>query len=143
MSKEKDLLVRAKVLLECVDTAPLQDQADLIIKEIQELLAQPEYEADRRSDPISKLRDLRDIQGREGNYDMDEYMRGLYNGLELSLSIFEDRSPDYKEPIAQPEPLSDKDIGKGFLLTDVWHRYECFIAGVKWAERQHGITGGE
>ena len=41
------------------------------------------------------------------------------------------------------EPLSDKDIGKGFLLTDVWHRYECFIAGIKWAERQHGITGGE
>ena len=41
------------------------------------------------------------------------------------------------------EPLSDKDIGKGFLLTDVWHRYECFIAGIKWAERQHGIGGGE
>ena len=44
MSKERDLLVRAKVLLECVDTAPLQDQADLIIKEIQELLAQPEQD---------------------------------------------------------------------------------------------------
>ena len=42
MSKEKDLLVRAKVLLECLDTEPLQDQADLIAKEIQELLAQPE-----------------------------------------------------------------------------------------------------
>ena len=59
MNKERDLLVRAKVLLECVDTAPLQDQADLIIKEIQELLAQPEqdlredyekgYEAGQRS----------------------------------------------------------------------------------------------
>ena len=44
MNEERDLLVRAKVLLECVDTAPLQDQADLIIKEIQELLAQPEQE---------------------------------------------------------------------------------------------------
>lgn len=42
MSKERELLVRAKVLLECVDTAPLQDQADLIIKEIEELLTQPE-----------------------------------------------------------------------------------------------------
>ena len=44
MNEERDLLVRAKVLLECVDTAPLQDQVDLIIKEIQELLAQPEQE---------------------------------------------------------------------------------------------------
>ena len=40
------------------------------------------------------------------------------------------------------EPLSDKDIGKGFLLTDVWHRYECFIAGVKFAEDMPGIIGG-
>ena len=44
MNEERELLVRAKVLLECVDTAPLQDQADLIIKEIQELLAQPDNE---------------------------------------------------------------------------------------------------
>ena len=46
---------------------------------------------------------------------------------------------------AQPkrEPLSDEDIGKGFLLTDVWHRYECFIAGVKFAEKMHGIGGEE
>lgn len=44
MNEERDLLVRAKVLLECVDTAPLQDQADLIVREITELLAQPEQE---------------------------------------------------------------------------------------------------
>lgn len=41
-TEERKLLVRAKVLLECVDTAPLQDQADLIVREITELLAQPE-----------------------------------------------------------------------------------------------------
>ena len=41
-TEERDMLQRVKELLECVDTAPLQDQADLIIKEIEELLAQPE-----------------------------------------------------------------------------------------------------
>ena len=41
MSVEKDLLVRAKVLLECLNTEPLQDQADIIIGEIKELLAPP------------------------------------------------------------------------------------------------------
>ncbi len=50
--------------------------------------------------------------------------------------------PLYTAP-PKREPLSDKDIGKGFLLTDVWHRYECFIAGVKYAEKHHGIGGGE
>ena len=99
MSKEMDLLKRI------LATGWLDHELSC---EVEELLAQPEYEADRRSDPISKLRNLRDIQGRKGNYDVDEYMRGLYNGLELSLSIFEDRGPDYKEPIAQPEHLEDK-----------------------------------
>jgi hypothetical protein len=54
---------------------------------------------------VSKLRKLRDIQGKKGNHDYDEYMRGLYNGLELALSLFEDeREPQYKNPLAQPEP---------------------------------------
>ena len=52
---------------------------------------------------------------------------------------------EVEELLEQPEqePLSDKDVGKGFLLTDVWHRYESFIAGVRWAEQQHGIGGEE
>jgi hypothetical protein len=101
-------------------------------KEIEAFLAQPEYEADRKSDPVSKLRNLRDIQGRKGNYDVDEYMRGLYNGLELSLSIFEDRSPDYKEPIAQPE---HKHMQKWLNLG--------YAQGMVDAEKAHGIGGGE
>jgi hypothetical protein len=44
MSIERDLLIRAKVLIECLDTCILQDQADIILSEINELLAQPEQE---------------------------------------------------------------------------------------------------
>ena len=101
MSKEMDLLKRI------LATGWLDHELSC---EVEELLAQPEYEADRRSDPISKLRNLCDIQGRKGNYDVCEYMRGLYNGLELSLSIFEDRGPSYKEPIAQPEQPEQEPI---------------------------------
>jgi hypothetical protein len=136
MSKEMDLLKRI------LATGWLDHELSC---EVEELLAQPEYEADRRSDPISKLRNLRDIQGRKGNYDIDEYMRGLYNGLELSLSIFEDRGPDYKEHIAQPEirelltqkrePLSD-------LRIRAANRNEYFEWGVRFAEKAHGIGGG-
>ena len=97
MNEERRLLER--VMYRIPSLVISEHDLDLV-DEIKELLSQPEYEADRRSDSISKLRNLRDIQGRKGNYDVDEYMRGLYNGLELSLSIFEGRSPDYKEPIA-------------------------------------------
>ena len=140
MSKEMDLLKRI------LATGWLDHELSC---EVEELLAQPEYEADRRSDPISKLRNLRDIQGRKGNYDVDEYMRGLYNGLELSLSIFEDRGPDYKEPIAQPEqpeqePLSEATINHYLERLGSHFKWDDgFIAGVKFAEKAHGIRGGE
>ena len=44
MSAERDLLRRAKCLLECSNMEPLQRQTDLIVGEIKELLAQPEQE---------------------------------------------------------------------------------------------------
>jgi hypothetical protein len=107
-------------------------------------------ERELRSDPISKLRNLRDIQGRKGNYDIDDYMRGLYNGLELSLSIFEDRGPDYKEHIAQRElltqkrePLSDGEITTNTPKTIPIGERLAFHAGIRWAEHQHGIRGVE
>jgi hypothetical protein len=43
MNIEKDLLVRTKVLLECLNTEPLQDQTDIILNEINELISQPEH----------------------------------------------------------------------------------------------------
>ena len=44
MSKERALLKRTKILLECMPMEPLQRQADAIIKEIEERLTQPEHE---------------------------------------------------------------------------------------------------
>lgn len=35
------------------------------------------------------------IQGQKGNYDYDEYMLGLYNGMEYIISLFETREPNY------------------------------------------------
>ena len=70
-TKEIDLLQRVKMLLECVDTAPLQDQAYLIIREIEELLTQPEEE------PIEdeELKNLYDRH--EFAMESDEYMWGF------------------------------------------------------------------
>ena len=61
---------------------------------------------------LTQLREVHAIQGRDGCWDIDDYMLGLYNGLELALSIVESRECRYKQrPKSQPEqePVCDKD----------------------------------
>jgi len=49
-------------------------------------------------DVTNEVRKLRDIQ--RASVD-DEYMRGLYNGLELVLAVLEARDPEYLQPKEQ------------------------------------------
>lgn len=46
---------------------------------------------------VEKIKDLLRIQGQNGNWNFDPYMHGLYNGLEIALSILENREPVYRE----------------------------------------------
>lgn len=45
---------------------------------------------------LNQLKELKEIQSREGTIDQGDYMVGLYNGLELSIAIIEGREPIYK-----------------------------------------------
>lgn len=60
------------------------------------------------SKQLDDLKNVRDIQGYNGNWNYDEYMWGVYNGLELALAIMENREPVYKDKpkkfSADPEP---------------------------------------
>ena len=62
---------------------------------------------------LTQLREVHAIQGRDGCWDIDDYMLGLYNGLELALSIVENRECRYKN---RPKPertwvgLADEDF---------------------------------
>ena len=40
-------------------------------------------------------KEMLDIQGQKGNYDYDEYMLGIYNGMEYIIALFETREPNY------------------------------------------------
>lgn len=61
---------------------------------------EPEYSSDTAEaelDEITqKITNIRDIQGAKETIEAGEYMRGMYNGLELALSIVENREPEYK-----------------------------------------------
>ena len=47
-------------------------------------------------DRVEELKKVHAIQGSNGNWDYDEYMLGLFNGLEMALSIMEDREPEFR-----------------------------------------------
>lgn len=40
-------------------------------------------------------KEMLDIQGQKGNYDYDEYMLGVYNGMEYIIALFETREPNF------------------------------------------------
>ena len=46
---------------------------------------------------IKQLKDITKIQCSKGNYDIDEYMRGMANGLILAEANMEDKDPQYLE----------------------------------------------
>ena len=48
---------------------------------------------------LEKANELLQVQGTEGNFDYNDYMTGMYNGMELIVSLFEEREPEYKDCI--------------------------------------------
>ena len=45
---------------------------------------------------IKSLKDLVGIQGDDGNWNSDNYMLGLFNGMELALATIEGREPGFR-----------------------------------------------
>jgi hypothetical protein len=58
------------------------------------------------NDGLDAVRDQLNIQGQHGNWNYDQYMHGMYNGLECALATLENRAPAYKT--APTEWLCDK-----------------------------------
>ncbi len=46
---------------------------------------------------IKSLKDLLEVQGRDGNWNYDPYMHGMYNGMVLGLSLLEGKDPEYRD----------------------------------------------
>jgi len=56
-------------------------------------------------DRLKKLEDLIKIQADDGNWNYNDYMYGLLNGMLLAQSVFDDKTPDY--PDAPNQWISD------------------------------------
>lgn len=51
---------------------------------------------------VEKVREQRNIQGQDGNWNYNEYMRGMYNGLETALATMQGREANFKGSNYQP-----------------------------------------
>jgi len=112
MSIERELLIRAKVLIECLNTKPLQDQADIILSEIKELLAQPEQD----QEPVAWIIETHD---------------SIKEPIPLYLA------PPKREPLSDEEVIAKyRDIA---LELDNPLYVPSYYAGFRDAEKAHGI----
>jgi hypothetical protein len=56
---------------------------------------------------LTKLKELLAVLGSDGNWNYDDYMRGMYNGMELAVATFEGRPPVYREhPVKEDDELN-------------------------------------
>lgn len=46
---------------------------------------------------IDSCAEMLNVQGRDGNWNYDDYMLGMYNGMEYMMSILENRQPNYRK----------------------------------------------
>ena len=52
---------------------------------------------DQKIEYFRVAREMLAVQGANGNWDYDEYMHGLYNGMEFVLSLIEGREPEFRK----------------------------------------------
>ena len=68
-------------------------------------------------EPLIKMKELLEVQGRDGNWNMDSYMQGMYNGMELMVALAEGRDPVFREA---PEKWLSKKEWVGLTYADLY-----------------------
>ena len=76
-------------------------------------------------------------------YLLSRALESYDNGTANCDLVFEEIRSYFEEPEKKREPLSRDEIEVGFLRCDQWAMEGCFIDGVRFAEKYHGIGGGE
>ena len=57
-----------------------------------------------------QIKEIRDLQEQNiVNNDNDEYMIGVYNGIEIALAMLENREPIFKTVTKEPEVIEKKE----------------------------------
>jgi len=93
---DRELLQQALDALKhlCLHSAAIKgydgEQVQTAINALRARLAQPKQE------PVVKLKELLEVQGRDGTWNYDPYFHGMYNGMEVMLAVLENREPVFR-----------------------------------------------
>lgn len=94
---------------ELFNVADVKKKLERTEAELQKMKDQKPLPSIPKMDDVTKLqhlRDVYDIQKGDGNWNHDPYQFGMFNGLELAMSIIEDRPVNFKD---KPAKWIDKD----------------------------------
>ncbi|WP_053070360.1 BC1881 family protein [Alkalihalobacillus pseudalcaliphilus] len=87
--------ITAKVSVDCSEAISglkaVQREARKATQELREL------ESTKSEGIVETLREYHRIQGYDGNWNHDDYMRGMYNAFEMLVAQVDGRVPEFKE----------------------------------------------
>lgn len=56
-----------------------------------------------------EVKNIRDLQKQSLEKSTDDYMVGLYNGLEMATAILENREPEFIDVVKEPEVIEQEE----------------------------------
>jgi hypothetical protein len=59
---------------------------------------------------LDEIKNLVEMQGATGTWDATPYMQGMFNGMELLLSILEERDPEFRMTV--PKEGAEKKVNE-------------------------------
>jgi hypothetical protein len=92
MQQALDALINAKGYIFYNVLDDKGNRYDTAIEALRARLAQPELE------PVAQMREMLEVQGRDGTWNYDTYSQGMYNGMEFMVALAEGREPVFREP---------------------------------------------
>lgn len=60
-----------------------------------------------------KVKNIRDLQKQSLDKSTDDYMVGLYNGLEMATAILENREPEFLDLVKEPPVIEEEEEQTG------------------------------
>lgn len=74
-----------------------------------------------------QVKDIRDLQKQSLEKSADDYMVGLYNGLEMAVAIMENREPEFLDVVKEPTVIEAEEQTGRTVTSGIKRRGKTFV----------------
>lgn len=67
---------------------------------------------------VKELKRIRELQRQALEKSTDDYMVGLYNGLEMATAILENREPEFLDLVKEPQVIENEEEQTGRTIAN-------------------------